>query len=91
MNMFGQQDGAALEQRVHELERRLSRQQRLVRLLALAFLILTAVVLLPMILDVAGVLLMLAGGIFIVRSVADGAWERLFVPVRALGRLFRAV
>jgi hypothetical protein len=90
MGLFDRMDGTALDQRVSELETQVVRLQRLVRVLAVAFLVLTAVVLLPVILNVAGVLLMLAGAIFVVRCVADGAWGRLGAPVRVARRAFRA-
>lgn len=90
MGLFNRSGTAALDQRVAELETQTERLQRLVRLLVLAFLVLTAVVVLPTVLQLAGGLLLLAGIVFVVRALVDGASGRLLNPLRALYRAVRS-
>lgn len=82
-------EGAPSDERLARLEQRVDRQQRLLRLLVCAFLVMTAVVLVPVVLDVAAVLLMVAGSIALVRVLAEGQTSRLFAPVRAAARTVR--
>lgn len=82
-----------MDARVQALEGQVHRLQRLVRVLALTVVALTLAVVLPAIVEILGALVfiaLLAGLIFVARTVVDGEWQRLTGPVRALYDALRA-